>query len=86
VGHVVIELGFVGDDLHGPTAEDEAGAHQDGVADVFGDLAGLGGVAGDAVGGLLEVELLEEGAELFAVAGGVDGFYGGAEDGDAGVF
>ncbi len=36
-GHVVVQLLLVGDDLHGPAAEDEAGADEDGVADPCGD-------------------------------------------------
>src|SRR5437762_2167450 len=54
--------------------------------DGFGDLTGLGDVAGNAVGGLFEVELLEEGAELFAIAGHINRFNRGAKDGDTGVF
>ncbi len=55
VGHVVVELLFIGDDFHGSAAEDEAGADEDGVADSLGDFAGFGEGAGDAVFGLAEV-------------------------------
>ena len=83
MGHVVVELVFVGDDFHRPPAEHEAGADQDGIADFAGDLAGFVDVARDAVVGLLEVELLKQVAELLAIAGFVEGIDGRAEDGNA---
>ncbi len=49
VGHgdgvvdVVVELFFIGDDFHGAATEDEGGADEDRVADLFGDDAGLFG-------------------------------------------
>ncbi len=83
---VVVELGFVGDDFHGAAAEDEGGADENGVADGFGDFAGLFGGAGDAAFGLFKAEFFDHFVEEFAVFGGFDGFDGGADDGDAGVF
>ena len=85
VGHVVGQLLFVGDDLHRPAAEHEAGADQHGITDFAGDLLGLIDAAGDAVGGLSKAQLLQQLAELFAVAGTVEAVDRGAEDGDAGL-
>ena len=73
---VIIELVFVGDDFHGAAAEDESGADEDGIADGFGDFAGLFGGAGDAAVGLFEAEFLDHFVEEFAVFGGLDGFDG----------
>ena len=86
VGHVIVELIFIGDDFHRAAAEDEAGTDEDGIADAIGDFPRLGDGSGDAVDGLFQAEFLQQVAELLAIAGGVEGFDGGAEDRDAGFF
>ena len=55
-GHVFFELRFVVANFHGASAEHKAGADQDRVADLLGDLPRLVHRAGDAVGRLAEVE------------------------------
>jgi len=60
------------------------GRTENGIADAAGDHRGLGRRAGDAVGGLLDGEFLQQGAELLAVAGDIQRFDGCAEDRNAG--
>ena len=71
--------------LHGPSAEDVAGAHEDGIADALGHVeAGLDGGDGGA-GGLGDAEAVEEVLEAVAVLGHVDGVGRRAEDGRPGA-
>ncbi len=72
LGHEALELAVVVADLHGAAPEHEAGANQRGVADLGDFGAGLRHAAGDAVGGLLEVEPLEHFGEFLAVFGFFD--------------
>src|SRR5205814_806558 len=84
--HVEIELIFVRDNFHRTSAQHKRWPDQDGIADLFGDGAGVFQVSRNAVGGLFELEPLDESAEFFAIPSGLDGIHGGAEDGDAGFF
>ena len=81
--HVMPQLGVGIDDLHGASAEDEAGADEDGVAEGFGHGDGLGLAGGDAVGRLGDVELAEHRREELAVFGDLDALGRGADDVDA---
>ncbi len=63
----------VGDDLHGPAAQDVGGPHQHRVADLVGDLQGLLHAGGGAVGRLLELQFGQQLLEELAVLGPVDG-------------
>ncbi len=83
VAHVVAEFVVAVDDLHGASAEDEAGADEDGIADLRGGVDGFVLVGGGAVGRLVEAELVEHLLEKFAVLGALDRFDAGADDGDA---
>ena len=78
--HVAVDLGPVGDDLHGPAAQHIGRADHHGIAELVGDAARLGGRAGDAALGLLELEPVDQRLEPVAVLGQVDGVGRGAED------
>src|SRR5207244_6626204 len=58
--------------LHRAAAQDEARAHDDRVADPFGDAAGLVGVRGRVAGRLLQAQFVDHSAEAVAVLGEVD--------------
>ena len=83
VAHVVAEFVVGVDDLHGAAAEDEAGADENGIADLGGGGDGFVLIGGDAVGRLVEAELVQHLLEEFAVLGALDGLDTGADDGDA---
>ena len=53
---ILFELLLVVADLHRPPAQHVARTHEHRVADLVGHVAGLGHVAGDAVGRLLEIQ------------------------------
>ena len=80
--HVAVERVAVVDDLHGPAAEHVGRAQQHRVADPVGHGLRLGERMGDAVGGLAQLELMQELLEALAVLGQVDGVGRGPEDGD----
>ena len=83
VGHVIVKLLLVRDDFHRAPAQHEAGPHEHRVADLTGDLLGFLDVSCDAVGGLLQAELLEQFAELFAITRGVERIHRRADDRNA---
>ena len=83
VAHVVAKVVVAVDDLHGASAEDEAGADEDRIADIRGGSEGFFLVGGDAVGRLVEAELVEHLLEKFAIFRALDRFDAGADDGDA---
>ena len=60
---------LVVDDRHAASAEDEARAHEDGIADLTGDLQGVVDGVGDSARRLLHAHLVDEGAEEVAVLG-----------------
>ncbi len=70
--HVVAELRFAVNDLHGAATEHEAGTDEAGETDALGDSEGFFEVGGGAAGGLVEAELIEEGGEELAVFGEFD--------------
>ena len=72
VAHVVAQLVVAVDDLHGAAAEHEAGADEHGIADLRGGGDGFVLVGGDAVGRLVEAELVQHLLEKFAVLGALD--------------
>ena len=82
---VAVDLGAVGDDLHGPAAQHVGGADHHGIAELVGDAARLRGGAGDAALGLLEPEPVDQRLEAVAVLGEVDGVGRGAQDRHAGL-
>ena len=69
---------------HGPAAQHVAGPHDDRIPDAGGHLFGLGQLGHGAVGGLAQVQLLQQRLEAFAVLGAVDGVGAGAQDGNPG--
>jgi hypothetical protein len=77
---VILEPDLVADDRHGPAAEHVGGAHHEGQAEIGGDEARLLHRIGDAVLGLLQVQLVQEPLEPVPVLRQVDGLRGGAED------
>ncbi len=83
---VIVELGLGIDDLHRPSAEHVARPHQHRVADAVGHRDRLVAAAGDAVLGLLELELVDQLGEALAVFGQVDRIGRSAEDRDPGIF
>ena len=81
--HVAVELVLAVDHLHGPAAQDIAGAHHHGIADAISHHPGLGLAAGQAIAGLTDVEAPQDRFELLAVLRGVDRFRRGAPDAGA---
>ena len=69
---VFLQLLRRGDDRHRAPAEDEARAHEDGVAELRGDPARVGDGVRDAARRLLHARLGDERLELVAVLGAVD--------------
>ena len=67
-------------DLHGAAAQNEAGTHQYGVADLFGGGNAFLYVGHRAALGLRDVELQQKFFETVAVFRQVDGFTIGADD------
>ena len=55
------------DDRHAASTEDERGAHEDGISDVFRDFQRVFHGMRDAAGRLLHADLRDEGAEEVAV-------------------
>ena len=76
---VFLQLLRRGDDRHRAPAEDEARAHEDGVAELRGDPARVGDGVRDAARRLLHARLGDERLELVAVLGAVDVARRGAE-------
>ena len=72
VAHVVAQLVVVVDDLHGASAEDEAGADEDGIADALRRRRRLRLRWWRCRWGLVEAELVEHGGEKLAVFGELD--------------
>lgn len=84
LGDEPFELRGVVTNLHRPPAQHEARPHQRRKADLRRFQPGLFEVAGDAVGGLIELKSDEQLLELFAVLGRLDGVDAGADDRHAG--
>ena len=82
--HELLELRLVVADLHGPSAEHEAGAHQRRKADFLRLRARRVHVPRDAVGRLLEVQPFEQLLELLPVFGRFDRVDARADDRHAG--
>ena len=70
-------------DLHGPAAQDEAGAHQHGVADLLGGGNAVFNVGHGLALGPGDVQLVQEVFKLVPVLGPVDGGAVRADDGHA---
>ena len=70
--HVALQLGVGIDDLHGASAEHEARAHEDRVAESLGHGERFGFAGGDAVGRLGNLELVQHRGEELAVFGDLD--------------
>ena len=84
-GNVAVELRFAVDDLHRAAAEHVGRAQQHRVADPGGDRRSLVAAAGDAVVGLLELQLADQLGKALAVFGKVNRVGRGAEDRDPGI-
>ena len=82
-GDIMVELLGPVDDLHRPPAEHVGRPQQHRIADPLGDRDRLVAAAGDAVGGLLQAQLVDQLGEALAVLGQVDAVGRGAEDRDA---
>ena len=78
--HELAEVLFLIDNHHAAAAENEARAHENGVADLFDDGEGFFHVVGDAAFGLLDADLVNELLEEVAVFGEVDVFGARADD------
>src|SRR5690606_4839242 len=85
-GHSVQQIGLkhalVVDDLHGATAQHIRGAHNERKAELRGDGARLLDRIGNAIPGLLEVQLVEQFLEAVAILRKVDGVGGSSQDRD----
>src|SRR5690554_1165433 len=84
MGHVVLQLGGVVDNLHGAAAKDVARAHHQRVTDRLGLGEGLFKAACCRVGWLLEPQLDDHLLEALAVFGAVNGVRRGTDDRHAG--
>ena len=81
--HVAVEFLFVEHHFHGPSAQDVRGTHDDRVAHSCGHGPCFLFAACQAVAGLADIQIAEDGFELLAVFGPVDRFRGGAPDAGA---
>ncbi len=72
--HELAEVLFLIDNHHAAAAENEARAHENGVADFLDDGEGFFHVVGDAAFGLLDADLVNQLLEEVAVFGEVDVF------------
>ena len=77
---ILAQLRLGGDDLHGAAAQHEAGAHQHGIAHLFGGANALLDAGDGAAGGLGNVQLMENVLERVAVFGVFDGLHVRADD------
>src|SRR5699024_12422984 len=77
---VVDQAGLVVDDLHAAPAEHVARAHEHGVADLRGDVAGVLPPPRGGVGRAGQIRVGEDGPEVAAVLGEVDRRRAGADD------
>ena len=77
---VVPQLLLIGHDLHGPAAQHEAGAHQNGIADLRGGGHAVLDVGDGLSGGLGDVQLLQDLLEGIPVLRPLDGLAVGADD------
>ena len=82
--HVAVEFLFVEHHLHGSSAQDVGGTHDDWIAHPRRHGPCLLLTACQAIAGLADVQIPEDGFELFAVLGPVDRFRRGAPDAGAG--
>ena len=78
--HELAEVFFLVDNHHAAAAENEARAHENGVADFLDDGEGFFHVVGDAAFGLLDADLVNQLLEEVAVFGEVDVFGACADD------
>ena len=78
--HELAEVLFLIDNHHAAAAENEARAHENGVADFLDDGEGFFHVVGDAAFGLLDADLVNQLLEEVAVFGEVDVFGARADD------
>ena len=78
--HVVLQFRVRVNDLHRPSAEHEAGAHEYGVTQLLGGRQGLDFVGRDAIGRLRDFQPVEHCREQLAILGNLDALRAGAED------
>ena len=85
LAHVAAQVGLGVDELHAASAEDEAGAHEHGIADGVRGRDGFVLGHGGAASGLADAEFVEHRAEEFAVLGDLDALRAGTDDRHAGL-
>ena len=83
VFQVVAQLPLVGNDLHSPTAQDEGGAHQHGIADLLGGSNAVFQLRHGLALGSGNVQLVQQLFKFVPILGPVDGGTVRADDGHA---